>query len=194
MGLFQLRNPRPSPWPLEKGVSIMSSALMLDRTSTTSPGFTYPYPATSSPGVSTYTTPPAVGNWFMVPRCTFKFEKIANGYKVFCYCDDKVACSMVQNLCTMLAGSTPSFGCYFNGTPVCSCCFTACYCKWETIEQGVCFTFTSGDPQCCKMVQCCCENLCCCYENGCTCCFFYNNTPVCCGYFGEFTPKSGKSK
>ena len=49
-------------------------------------------------------------NWTMVPRCKFKMEKCTGGMKITCSCDDAMACSMVQNLCTMLAGG------------MCSCC------------------------------------------------------------------------
>ena len=47
---------------------------------------------------------PAASNWMMVPRCTIKFEKCQGGMKITCVCDDQMARSMMQNLCTMLAG------------------------------------------------------------------------------------------
>ena len=47
---------------------------------------------------------PATSNCMMVPRCTIKMEKCTGGMKITCTCDDKMACSMMQNLCTMLAG------------------------------------------------------------------------------------------
>ena len=40
-------------------------------------------------------------NMMMVPRCTMKFEKCQGGMKISCVCEDAMACSMVQNLCTI---------------------------------------------------------------------------------------------
>src|SRR5580692_3077927 len=41
----------------------------------------------------------------MIPRCTIKMEKCTGGMKITCVCEDKMACSMLQNLCSMMAGS-----------------------------------------------------------------------------------------
>ena len=151
----------------------MSTAMMLERTGM--PGMSATTPGMSSPvGVPT-------SNWMMVPRCTFKFEKCTGGMKMVCVCDDKTAASMVQNLCSMLAGGMCSCCCMMNGVMVCCCNFTMGMCKVECTEQGVCVTCTSGDPSCCDMIQACCD--CCCkmVDCGCTCCFMMNSTPVCCG-------------
>ena len=73
----------------------MSSAMMMDRTGMGMPGVGVPGVGAAGVGVS---TTPAPANWLMVPRCTLKFEKCTGGMKVTCSCDDKMACSMVQNL------------------------------------------------------------------------------------------------
>src|SRR4051794_27361075 len=70
-------------------------------------------------------------NMMMVPRCTIKYEKCAGGMKVVCSTDDKMACSMMQNLCTMLAGGMCSCCMMLNGMPVCGCSLTMGLCKCE---------------------------------------------------------------
>src|SRR5262245_51984345 len=151
----------------------MSSATMTDRTAATSP--------LGLPGFGTPAGAPTAGNWLMVPRCTFKVEKCTGGLKLTCTCDDKLSCSMVQNLCTMLAGGMCSCCCMMNGVTVYCCNLTMGLCKCETTETGVCITCTSGDPQCCAMIQACGDCLSCLLDAGCTCCFLMNHTPVCCG-------------
>ncbi len=157
----------------------MSSAVMMERTGTVGQGVSYPGFGTQQ--YSTPTTAPVGTNWLMVPRCTFKWEKVQNGFKCYCVCDDKLACSMVQNLCQMLAGGLCSCCVMQNGMTVATFNFTQGLCKCEPTETGFCFTCTTGDQQCCQMVQSCCESISCMQDCGCTCCFLINNTPVCCG-------------
>jgi len=45
--------------------------------------------------------PPGMPGMMMVPRCAMRFEKCAGGMKIVCTCDDPMACSMMQNLCSM---------------------------------------------------------------------------------------------
>jgi hypothetical protein len=141
-------------------------------------------PGMAAPGLGT--TPmtgggPVAPNMIMVPRCTFKIEKCQGGMKVTCSCDDKTACAMLQNLCTMLTGGMCSLCCQMNGMTVCYCNLTMGICKCEMTKDGCCLTCTSGDPKCCDMIQGCCECLSALVKGGCTCCFLMNNTPVCCG-------------
>jgi len=168
----------------------MSSAMMMERTGMGVSGMGMP--GVSSPGLGTPTGMPAGVNWMVVPRCGLKMEKCTGGMKITCQCDDKMACSMVQNLCTMLAGGMCSCCVMMNGMCVCVCNLTMGMCKVEMTADGVCCTCTSGDAECCKMIQACCDCLCTMIEAGCTCCVMMNNTPVCCGT-GE-TGKSSKSK
>ncbi len=72
----------------------------------------------TTPGV---TSPTAPSNWMMVPRCTYKFEKCQGGMKITCTCDDQMARSMMQNLCTMLQGGMCSCCALMNGMMVCCC-------------------------------------------------------------------------
>jgi hypothetical protein len=162
----------------------MSTAMMLERTG-------MPGVSSASPGVGSPVGFPTT-NWLMVPRCTFKVEKCSGGMKMVCVCDDKTAASMVQNLCSMLAGGMCSCCCMMNGMVVCCCNFTMGCCKVECTEQGVCVTCTSGDQSCCDMIQACCDCVCKMMECGCTCCVMMNNTPVCCGCCDS--SKSAKSK
>jgi len=136
-------------------------------------------------------------NWLVVPRCTLKFEKCQGGMKVQCVCDDKVACSMMQNLCTMLQGGMCSCCVQMNGMTVCTVNFTMGLCKCEMTEHGVCVTCTSGDQKCCEMIQACCDSLYCLVNSGCTCCVLMNNTPICCGTtesVGSQTPGKTQAK
>jgi hypothetical protein len=144
----------------------------------------------ATPTMGTPTAMPAGTNWLVVPRCTFKVEKCTGGFKVTCSCEDKAACGMVQNLCTMLAGGMCSCCVMLNGMTVCCYNFTMGMCRYENTPDGVCMTCTSGDPSCGAMLQACCDCLCCLMDSGCTCCFLVNNTPICCGTSeGKSSPK-----
>ena len=151
-------------------------------------------PSMGVPGMGMSTTGMPTGvpmgiNWMMVPRCSLKLEKCTGGFKMLCACEDMMACSMVQNLCTMLAGGMCSCCCMMNGMMVCCCNMSMGMCKCEMTKHGVSVTCTSGDPKCCEMIQACCDCLNCSLEAGCTCCFLMNSTPVCCGYSESY--KSG---
>jgi hypothetical protein len=146
------------------------------------------------PGMSpTPTTPAMAPAAMMVPRCTMRIEKCTGGCKITCVCDDKMACSMMQNLCTMMTGGLCSCCTMYNGMCVCTCNLTMGMCRCETTESGVVLTCTSGDAQCCEMIQACADCLCCHLEAGCSCCMLLNNTPVCCGSC-ETTKSASKSK
>src|SRR5579884_1352509 len=136
-------------------------------------------PGTTAPMMSGSSTMPA--NMMMVPRCTMKFEKCQGGMKMMCSCDDKMACSMMQNLCTMMQGGMVCCCMMMNGMMVCCCNMTMGMCRCEMTDKGVCITCTSGDAKCCEMIQACCDCLSCMMKDGCTCCIMMNNTPVCCG-------------
>ena len=133
------------------------------------------------PGMGAPTSMPTGTNWLMVPRGTIKMEKCQGGMKITCSCDDKMACSMVQNLCTMLTGGMCSCCLMMNGMTVCCCNLTMGMCKVEMTKDGCSVTCTSGDPKCCEMIQACCDCMTCMLKDGCTCCVMMNNTPVCCG-------------
>jgi hypothetical protein len=169
----------------------MSSAMMMERTAMGMPAMGVP--GMGAPPMGTPTATPASTSWLMVPRCTLKFEKCSGGMKVTCVCDDKMACSMVQNLCSMLAGGMCSCYVMMNGMAVCCCNLTMGMCKCEMTDSGVVLTCTSGDSKCCEMIQACCDCLSTMMTAGCTCCVMMNNTPVCCGYT-EVGAAAGKGK
>ncbi len=169
----------------------MSSAVMMERAGVGVPGVGMP--GFGGQTMPTPTVTPVGPNFMMVPRCTFKFEKVSGGCKVVCVCEDKVAAGMVQNLCTMLAGGLCSFGVTFNGVTVCHYNLTFGFCKCEPTDSGVSFHCTSGDPQCLKMIQACCDSLMSFIDAGCTCCVYLNHTPVCCGCNEPSFAKAGKS-
>jgi hypothetical protein len=150
-------------------------------------------PGMAVPGIGTTPVGPPTGMpSMMVPRCTFKVEKCTGGFKITCSCDDKMSCSMVQNLCQMLAGGMCSCCCMMNGMTVCYYNFTMGMCKCDMTEDGVCFTCTSGDTHFGQMIQACCESLSSMMDAGCTCCVLLNNTPVCCGTKFAGKTKAGK--
>lgn len=126
------------------------------------------------------TVVPTPGNLQMVPNCTMKLEKLADGMKITCLCDDEVSCATLQHLCKMLCSGLCSVMCMKNGACVCQCNMTMCNCRCEIIENGVCITCTTGDKTCCDLVQACCDCIAACLKAGCVCCVCFNGTPVCC--------------
>jgi hypothetical protein len=152
------------------------ATMMMDRASMTGMGAT----GMGTP-MGTTGSMPSTTNWMMVPRCTIKMEKCTGGMKMTCSCDDAMACSMMQNLCTMLAGSMCSCCMMMNGMMVCCCNLTMGMFKCEMTDKGCVITCTSGDAKCCEMIQACCDCMACMLKDGCTCCVMMNNTPVCCG-------------
>ena len=167
-----------------------SSVQMMERMGVGLPGMT---PQTM-PTPSVTGGMPATMNLMMVPRCTFKMEKTKEGMKIHCTCDDAMSTSMMQNLCSALMGSMCSCCMTMNGMMVCCCNLTMGMCKVESTEHGVCITCTSGDPQCCEMIQACCDCMCCMMDAGCSCCVMMNNTPVCCGSCESGKQSSSKGK
>ena len=149
----------------------MTTAMMMDRAAATGMGGSMPM------GTGMPTTTP---NMVMVPRCTMKLEKCTGGMKITCACDDPTACTMMQNLCTMMAGGLCSLTCTMNGMMVCCCNLTMGACKVEMTRDGGCVTCTSGDKACCDMIQGCCDCLAACMKGGSTCCLSLGGTPVCC--------------
>jgi hypothetical protein len=154
----------------------MATTSMMEATRMGMPGM-----GTQSMGMPAMTGPAGPANWMMVPRCTFKMEKIQGGMKITCSSDDQMACSMIQNLCAALMGGMCSCCCMMNGMMVCCCNLTMGMCKCETTSKGVSISCTSGDAKCGEMIQACCDCLGTMVKDGCTCCLLMNNTPVCCG-------------
>lgn len=149
----------------------MSSAMMMER----------PMGTMFTPGMSSAPAPTPMTNWCVTPRCTFKVEKCKDGMKLYCKCDDEVACGTLQNLCKMLCDQMCSCCCTMNGMTVCQCNLCCGICKCECTKDGVCISCLSGDKTCCEMIHACCDCLCKCLEAGCCCTVCFGNTPVCCG-------------
>jgi hypothetical protein len=135
-------------------------------------------PAMGTPGAAPMTQG---AQWLMIPRCTMKMEKCTGGMKIACTCDDKAACTMMQNLCTMMTGGMVSCCMMLNGMAVCTCNLTMGICKCDMTPTGMTITCTSGDKACCDMIQACCESMSVLLKAGCSCCLCINNNPVCCG-------------
>src|SRR5947209_5837168 len=95
----------------------MASAMMMDRTGMGMAGM-------GAMGTGTMGAPTAMPggpNMMMVPRCTLTMEKCTGGMTITCSCDDAMSRSMMQNLCTMLAGGLCSCCAMMNGMMV-GCC------------------------------------------------------------------------
>src|SRR5436305_15157342 len=109
------------------------------------------------PGMTGYApmSAPAMGMTagMMVPRCTMKMEKTADGCKLVCECDSDAACSNLQSLCKAMADSMCGCWMTMNGMPVCCCNFTMAMCKVEYTKKGVTVVCRSGDKDCCHMIQ-----------------------------------------
>ena len=148
----------------------MTTAMMMDRTAM-GMGMT---------GTGTMPAMPTSPNMVMVPRCAMKVEKCSGGMKMTCSCDDATACTMMQNLCAMMAGGMCSVTCMMNGMVVCTCNLTMGACKVEMTKDGCMVTCTSGDKMCEAMIQGCCDCVMACMKAGCTCCLMMGGTPVCC--------------
>ena len=127
------------------------------------------------------------------PAAKMKLEKCTGGMKINCVCPDKMACSMLQNMCSMLAGSKCSCCCMMNGTMVCLCNLTMGMCKCEMTKDGVCITCMSGDKACCDMIQACCDCVNVMMKDGCTCCVMMNDTPICCCFYGASSLRAAPS-
>ena len=125
-------------------------------------------------------TMPASPQSMMVPRCKMTMTKCKGGMQITCQCDDKMTATMLQNLCTMMAGGMCSCCMMMNGMMVCCCNMTMGMCKCEMTDDGVCMTCTSGDTACCSMIQACCDCMASMCAAGCVCCMCMNNMPVCC--------------
>ena len=137
-------------------------------------------PGMMSPHMGTSMMPTSQPGMVMVPRCKIKMEKCTGGMKITCTCDDKMACSTLQNLCTSMTGTMCSVCCMMNGMMVCCCNLTMGMCKCEMMDGCVCITCTSGDKDCCAMIQGCCDCVSGMMTSGCTCYVMMNNMPVCC--------------
>jgi hypothetical protein len=156
----------------------MSSMMMFERS--TMAGATGMMSSPSMPAMPTMS--PAAGNLCMLPRCTISLEKCTGGMKITCSCkDDEVACTMLQNMCKMLADGMCCCSCTMNGMMMCQCNMAMCKCECTMTEDGVCLTCTSGDKACCDMVQACCDCMTKCMKAGCLCCVSLGGMPVCCG-------------
>ena len=155
----------------------MSTAMMMERAGLGMPGMAGTAPGTMGGAASM----PSAMNMVMVPRCTMKMEKCDGGMRIVCSTDDSMSAAMMQNLCTMLAGSMCSCCVMMNGMVACCCNLMMGMCRCEMTENGVCITCTSGDKACCAMIQSCCDCMAAMMKAGCTCCVMMGNMPVCCG-------------
>ncbi len=154
----------------------MSNVMMFDRSMMMGSMSGSSMPTGMTPGIM-----PSMGQMCMVPRCEIKMEKCTGGMKMTCTCDDEMTAATLQNMCNMLCEGMCSCCCMMNGMMMCQCNMTMGMCKCTDTPDGVCITCTSGDKDCCAMIQACCDCMMKCMENGCMCCVCFGGTPCCCG-------------
>jgi hypothetical protein len=171
----------------------MSSTMMVERTGMGVPGMSFPGYGPSAVGYGAGQLTQQGVNYVSVPRCTLKVEKVSDGFKVQCVCDDVTACGVMQNLCQALAGGLCCCQVTWNGMTVCSYNCTLGLCRWEVIDRGVCLTCTTGDSKCSSTLQSWCDCLTSMLNAGCQCCFYVQNTPVCCGGVESATSKTSST-
>ena len=140
-----------------------------------------PSMATMMPGMPANMSATQNMNMTMMPRCTIKMDKCEGGMKMMCICEDAMSTSMLQNLCKMMNGGMVSYCMMMNGMMMMTCNMTMGMCKCEMTKDGMMITCTSGDADCCKMIQACCDSMCAMMKAGCMCCVCMNGAPVCCG-------------
>lgn len=128
----------------------------------------------------TMMTPGATMNMMMMPRCTIEMKKCEGGMMMMCTSEDAMAAGMLQNLCSMMSGSMMSCCMMMNGMMMSCFNMSMGKCKCEMMKNGICMTWTSGDMQCCEMIQECCTCMMSMMKCGCACCVCMNGTPVCC--------------
>jgi hypothetical protein len=116
----------------------------------------------------------------MMPRCRMTFEKMANGMKMTCMCDDKAQAAMLQSLCMMMQGGMCTCCMMMNGTMCCCCNMSMGVCRMEMTDMGVSMTCTSGDQHMMKMMHANCDCMNAMMMPGMTCCMMMNGMPVCC--------------
>jgi hypothetical protein len=107
-------------------------------------------------------------------------EKVSGGMKMTCVCDDTMACTTVQSLCSMLAGGMCGCCMMMNGMMVCGCNMMMAMCRCEMTEKGCTMTCTSGDATAAKMIGCMCDCMTSMMMPGCTCYMMMNGMPMCC--------------
>ena len=111
--------------------------------------------------------------------CEISFEKCKGGFRIQCCCDDSAECSDLQCLCAAIGEGNCSCCCTRNEKPICTFNLGCDRCKCENTDDGCCITCTSGDAECCEMLEACCDCLECCCQNGC-CCYIYFGDKCCC--------------
>lgn len=159
----------------------MNSMMTMDRPAMpmTMPGLPMPGAPSMMPGAGMMGMPGM--NPMMVPQCTIKMERMDGGMCIACKCDDKMAADMMQSMAMMMPGAMCSCMMMMNGMPMMSCCMMMGATKCEMMDGGVKITCTSGDADCCKMIQACCDCMMAMMKAGCMCCVMMGGMPMCCG-------------
>lgn len=125
--------------------------------------------------------PHASPAWSAVPRCSLRFERCADGFKIHCDCPDPTARATLQHLCRSLAEGMCTCTCTKNGICVAQCNLCFCKCTCEPTPTGVSIGCRTGDGDCCTLTQGCGECLEACCRAGCACTIAFGGVPVCCG-------------
>src|ERR1700733_11288856 len=131
----------------------MTSAVVMERAGMGMPGMGH---ASAGPMGSTGPMPTSP-QWMMVPRCKIKMEKCTGGMKMTCACDDAMSATMLQNLCSMMAGGMCGCCMMMNGVMKCYCIKGMGMFMCEPTKYCVYITCTIFDPACCAMIVAICH-------------------------------------
>ena len=120
------------------------------------------------------------GMGMMMPRCRMTFEKMPDGMRMTCMCDDKAQAAMLQSLCMMMQGGQCTCCMMMNGMMCCCCNMSMGVCRMEMMDMGVAMTCTSGDQHMVKMMHANRDCMNAMMMPGMTCCMLMNGMPICC--------------
>jgi len=116
----------------------------------------------------------------MMPRCRMTLQKMNNGMRMSCVCEDKTSALALQQMCMMMQGGLCGCSMTMNGMIVCCCNMAMAGCRMEMTEMGVDCVCTSGDAGAVKMMHACCDCMNAMMMPGCCMMMTMNGMPMCC--------------
>src|SRR5262245_29649693 len=66
-----------------------------------------------------------------IAQCELRMEECKGGCKIYCICEDELACVTMQDLCRKMLECPCSISCTKDGVVVCRCDFDCCDCRCE---------------------------------------------------------------
>src|SRR5262245_29078897 len=72
-----------------------------------------------------------------VPQCELRMAECTGGCKIYCICDDELACATLHDLCRTMLDCPCSISCTKDGVVVCRCDLDCCDCCCELLSNGI---------------------------------------------------------